>query len=119
MNTGPLPNVPGPEADAETLRYHYIKWLTRTTIMAYEWRIYACGWCARTDIDLTVRKNGTRDEPMFCSERCRDAKAAFEEKCWPKPKVSAKELERRLAHEEKRSRQAKSIDSYGHGPVRV
>ena len=115
----PLSDTPGPEADADTLRRHYIRWLDTTSCLSYDNRIWTCAWCARQDVDLTVRERGSRDEPRFCSERCRDAKAAYERECWPKPVVSEEDIERRLAKEEKRKRQDKSADSYGHGPVRV
>jgi len=116
---GPLPNTPGPEADKKELEAHYNRWQERAACVAYDVTIWMCLWCARTDVDLTIRQEHTRDEPMFCSEHCRNAKAAHEEKCWPKPRVSAEEIERRQAAERKRARQAESADSYGHGPVRV
>lgn len=116
---GPLPDTPGPEADAEALRAHYIRWLDTTSYLSYNGRAYACAWCARQDVDLTVRQVGSRDEATFCSDRCRGAKAAYEAKCWPKPAVSEEDIERQLAREGKRARRAQSADSYGHGPVRV
>jgi len=119
----PMPNVPGPEADATALRRHYALWLAVTSGYNYETRIYACGWCARTDIDLEVRRPGRR-EPLFCCERCRDAKVAYEEKCWPKPEVSEEDLERAEAREQERRRRATREDEgkvhdYGTGAVRV
>lgn len=73
-----LDNVPGPEADAETLKTHYRRVQNIMATHRYEDVIYICHWCCDGDAELAFAdpagKHGSR---KYCSARCANGYHAY------------------------------------------
>ncbi len=81
-----LDNVPGPEADAGTLREHYRRLQNIFAVHQYDDVIAACHWCCDMDEQLAFSKPNTRGGAgMYCSGRCASAYAKYQQLIYDKP----------------------------------
>ncbi len=78
-----LDNVPGPEADTETLNQHYQRVQRVFAVHRYDDVIMSCHWCCDSENDLVFAKpDKARGTRMFCSARCANCFSAYEIKVW-------------------------------------
>ena len=77
-----LVDVPGPNADVDTLRIHYRKVRAVLAVHRYDDVLLACKWCLDSETGLAFSRHGvTRGGArMFCSSRCAEARGAYEMK---------------------------------------
>lgn len=73
----PIPDVPGPEADADELDANYRLVQEAIATHSYDDHIILCHWCL-ADQELTHTKvDHPRGVRSYCSERCALAYAAY------------------------------------------
>ncbi len=72
----PIPDAPGPDADADVLSANYQRVQEAFATHSYDDSIYVCHWCLIDD-PLPYTKVGTRGTRMFCSSRCAESYTAY------------------------------------------
>lgn len=78
-----LDDVPGPEADTDTLNQHYQRVQQTFATHRYDDVIMACHWCCDSENDLVFAKpDKARGTRMFCSAHCANCFSAYEIKVW-------------------------------------